>query len=111
MSAVAGGYRYRGTLTDPPARGRPGRPRAPLTGRVLETLGGLGGEATATEIRRAIEESGVVLSGRRQGSYRVPDVLHRLARTSPPEVMAVGDPRGGQGRSQRWRLAQGGGGP
>ena len=87
------------------------RPRAPLTGRVLEVIADHGGEASTTEIRRALEASGIVLAGRRQGRERVPDVLHRLARTTPPEVLAVGDPRGGQGRAQRWRLAQDGGGP
>jgi hypothetical protein len=110
VSLIAGGYRYSGTLTDAPARGRPGRRREPLTGRVLEVIAGLGGEATTTEIRAALEASGIVLSGRRRGSYRVPDALHRLAKASPPEVMATGDRRGGQGRAQRWRLAQGGGG-
>jgi hypothetical protein len=114
VSTVAGGYRYAGALTDTPARGRPGRRRGPLTGMVLEVIAGLDGEATTTEIRRALEASGIVLSGRRNGRERVPDALRRLARTSPPEVMAVGDPRGGtcgpagQGRAQRWRLAQGG---
>jgi hypothetical protein len=110
VSLIAGGYRYAGTLTDAPARRRSGPGRAPLTGRVLEVLGDLGGEATTIEIRAALEASGIVLSGRRQGSYRVPDALHRLAKTSPPEVMATGDRRGGQGKAQRWRLAQGGGG-
>jgi hypothetical protein len=110
VSTVAGGYRYSGTLTDAPVRGRPGRRRAPLTGRVLEVIADHGGEATTTEIRAALEAAGVVLPGRRQGRDVVPDALRRLARTSPPEVTATGDRRGGQGRAQRWRLAQGGGG-
>jgi hypothetical protein len=110
VSLVAGGYRYGGALTDAPAlRGKPGRRRSVLTGRVLEIIGDLGGEASTVEIRAAIEARGIALDGRRQGRERVPDVLHRLARTSPPEVMPVGDPRGGQGRAQRWRLTQGGG--
>ena len=104
---VAGGYRYAGTLADAPVRRKSGPRRAPLTVRVLDVLGDLGGEATTTEIRAALEASGIVLSGRRQGREKVPDALHRLARTSPPEVMATGDRRGGQGRAQRWRLAQG----
>ena len=110
ISMIAGGYRYGGALADPPARKRPGRPRAPLTGRVLEIIGEFGGEATTIEIRAALEAAGVTLDGRRQGRERVPDVLHRLAKTSPPEVLPVGDVRGGTGRAQRWRLTQDGGG-
>lgn len=98
-------YRYRGTLSDvPDCRRKPGRRREPLAGRVLEVIGDLGGTATTTEIRRALEESGAVLDGRRGGRYRVPDVLHRLAKAVPPAVTAVGDPRGGRGKAQRWRL-------
>jgi hypothetical protein len=110
VSTVSGGYRYAGSLADAPARRRSGPGRSPLASRVLEALASLGGEATTTEIRAALEASGIVLSGRRRGSYRVPDALHRLAKTSPPAVMATGDRRGGQGWAQRWRLAQGGDG-
>jgi len=90
------GYRYGGTLTDtPPAPGRP----APLSGRVLEALADLGGEASTTEIRMAL-----AASGDPPGPRQVPDALNRLARTVPPRVAPVGDGRGGYGKAQRWRL-------
>jgi hypothetical protein len=112
---TAGGYRYRGTLPDAPARKKPGWRRVPLirkspglrpasmSSRVMEALANLGGEASTTEIRAALAASGTVLPAPR----RVPDALHRLAGMTPPRVTAVGDPVGGWGKAQRWRLGGG----
>lgn len=112
----AGGYRYRGTLVDTPVirkksgwrrvpliRKSPGLRPASMSSRVLEALAGLGGEASTTEVRAALAASGMVLPAPR----RVPDALHRLAGMTPPRVTAVGDPVGGWGKAQRWRLAPG----
>lgn len=99
-------YRYGGSGVDELDQPRQGtrrtaaRRRAPLSGAILGALAGLGGEASTTEIRRALQESGYPLTASRQ----VPDTLHRLARLMPPAVTAVGDPRGGFRKSQRWRL-------
>lgn len=106
-------YRYRGTGTDlldpqmPQSRKRAGVRRALLSASILEVLAGLGGEAFTPEIRKALEKSGFMIGSPRQ----VPDALHRLARLSPPAVTAVGDPRGGFGKAQRWRLEHAGRAP
>lgn len=99
-------YGYRGAARDAaaaPARRSPGLRPASMPSRVLAALAGLGGEATTTEVRRALEEGGTVLSASRQ----VPDALHRLAAMTPPQVTAAGDRRGGWGKAQRWRLGNG----
>jgi hypothetical protein len=103
VSMIAGGYRYGGTLTDAPVRRKPYR-RSPLAARVLEVIGDLGGEASVTEIRAVLEETGTVLGGRRGGRCRVPDTLHQLAKAPSPAVTPVGSTVGGRGKAQRWRL-------
>jgi hypothetical protein len=100
---LGGFYRYRGTGVDvlePLPRKRGGPRRARLSGAILGVLADLGGEASTTEIRKALEASGFVITASRQ----VPDALHRLARLTPPAVTAAGECRGGFGRVQRWRL-------
>jgi hypothetical protein len=95
------GYRYRGTQVDEPGpvpRRAPGLRRASMQTRVLAALAGLGGNASTTQIRAALEASGEPLDPR-----RVPDALHRLAAMSPPRVTAAGDRRGGRGKTQTWR--------
>ena len=99
INLAAGGYRYCGTLADETPGRKPYR-RSPLAACVLETLAGFGGEATTVEVRHALEASGTVLSAPRQ----VNDVLGGLAKAVSPAVTAVGDPRGGRGKAQRWRL-------
>lgn len=102
-------YVYRGTGVDvlevpkpPPARSRrKGQPRLPE--RITAALESLGGEASTTQIRVALELDG--------GPAFTPGYLGlslgRLARRDPPLVTRAGRECCGVGRPARWHLGPG----
>ena len=103
---AGGGYGYRGappivvpSVPAKPPRKTPGPRPDSVSGRVLQALADLGGEATTTDIRQALEASGFPVSAR-----HVATALKRMAEMSPPRVTASGDGRGGYRRARRWRL-------
>jgi hypothetical protein len=106
------GYVYQGTGADrlePPPRWAAGsrRERQPeVSVRALAALAALGGEASTTEIRTAVELDGGPAF---EPQYLI-TVLGRLARRDPPRVTQCGRERSGRGRTARWRLGPGAGG-
>lgn len=101
------GYVYRGNGTDRLearlARAARRRQGPSIPERIVSALRSLGGEASTTQIRTALELSGAPPF---HGAY-LGQALARLSRLDPPAVEPAGREEGGRGRPSRWRLGPG----